>query len=165
MTILQSRQSMITKTSVLWINFVITILLTLAFLLIAGHWDFIFIDAVASPANVRALLEQMSVTQKTIHAWSTATLDVVYPFAYGSLFAGVALRFFSKYGVYLALPALLAIPVDLIEGVIQVLALTETADVLELKAYITPLKFGLFIIGFIVALAGWAKWLFLRLKT
>jgi len=47
-----------------------------------------------------------------------ATLDVIYPLAYGSLFAGVALRFFSQYGVYLALPALLAIPVELIEGVI-----------------------------------------------
>ncbi|MBE9103007.1 hypothetical protein IQ267_26535 [filamentous cyanobacterium LEGE 07170] len=53
---------------------------------------------------------------------------------------------------------------DLIEGVIQVLALTEMADMLELKAYITPLKSGLFITGLIITLAGWAKWLFLRLK-
>jgi uncharacterized membrane protein len=73
---------------------------------------------------------------------------------YGGLFAGAALRFFSVAGRWLALAGLLAIPVDLLEGVIQVLALTDTADLVDLKAWVTPLKSALFCVGLLVAVVG-----------
>ncbi len=165
MAILQSVRSLIIKTNVLWISFGATLLLTLLFPLAAAYWDLTFMDDFASPAKVRELLEQMSRQQKIVHLWITATLDVAYPFAYGSLLAGAALRCFRKYGIYLALPAFFTALVDLIEGVVQVMALTETADLLGLKAYITPLKFGMFTIAVTIAFAGWIKWLFLKLKT
>lgn len=159
MAALQSVRSFITKTNVLWISFFTTIFLTLLFPLVAARWNLIFMDDLVSPTKVRELLEQMSAQQKSVHLWTTATLDVAYPFVYGSFLAGTALRFFHKYGSYLALPALLTVLVDLLEGVIQVLALTETVDLLGPKAYITALKFGLFFIAVIIVLVGWAKWL------
>jgi len=104
----------------------------------------------------------MSAEQRTPHAWATSTLDVAFPISAGLLFAGVALRFFPKYGIYLALPGFLAIPTDLFEGVIQILALTNTADLLDLKAIVTPLKAVLLLTGLVIAIIGWSRWVFSR---
>jgi len=155
---------MLTKTSTLWVLFVFTILNTLAFILVSNGWDLTLLDGISSPADARGVLSEYSSLQKTVHLWTTSTLDVMYPLMYGGLFAGVALRFFDKFGLLLALPALLSVPVDLFEGLIQVLALTDTVDWLDMKAFVTPLKTDLFLAGLTIAVAGWVKWLFLKLK-
>ena len=112
------------------------------------------LDGIASPSKARDILDLMTQNQKVLHIWITATLDVAYPLSYGSLFAGSALRFFPEYGIYLALPALLAIIADLTEGFIQILALTNTSDLLALKEYVTPFKYGMAILGLIIAVFG-----------
>ena len=154
----------LTKTPTLWVLFVATLLVTLSFPLAASIWNLTFIDAVASPADVEALIAQMDDDQKTAHAWVTATLDVLYPLVYGALFAGTAWRFFPAWP-WLAAPGLLAVPVDLVEGVVQVLALTDTADLIVLKAWVTPLKTALFLIALAIAAAGWATWLISRFRN
>ena len=155
--------STLRETGTLWFAFAATLLITFSFPALSNYFELIFIDAVSSPQQARAIVSEMTAEQRAAHAWITGTVDAAYPLAYGCLFAGVALRFFPVAGIYLALLPLAAIPVDLLEGVIQILALTATADVLGLKAVVTPLKFALFLCGFVTALAGWSKWVYLRL--
>ena len=123
-----------------------------------------FVDSISDPDEVRAAIAAFTSEQKVAHAWITATVDVLYPLVYGLLFAGVALRFFPAAGIWIALPGLLAIPVDLIEGVVQVLALLDVQDFVDAKAVLTPTKSFLFIAGFLISLAGWAKWLYLKVR-
>lgn len=153
------------KTNTLWVLFVTTLILFFGFGIVASHWGFSFIDSVSSPEELRNLLTEMSDKQKISHAWATSTLDVAFSISAGLLFAGTALCFFPKYGIYLAIPGLLAIPTDLFEGVIQVLALTDTSDLLNLKAIVTPLKACLLITGLAIAIFGWSRWLIFKLRT
>lgn len=153
------------KTSTLWALFATTLILFFGFRIVASQWGFSFIDSISSPEELRHLLAGMSDQQKVSHAWATATLDVAFPISAGLLFAGTALRFFPKYGIYLALPGLLAIPTDLFEGVIQILALTDTADWLNLKAIVTPLKACLLLSGLAITILAWLSWLISKFRT
>ena len=150
---------------VLWVLLVITLLLTYSFTLISGHWGLTLLDSITSPDDARALIASFSPEQITVHVWTTAVVDVAYPLAYGLFFAGSALCFFGRFGVYLALPAFLVIPVDLVEGLAQVLGLLGTVDLLDWKAILTPAKFGLFFIAMGITTLGWLVWLFKKLKT
>jgi len=155
----------LTKTSTLWILFITTLLLFFTFRIVANHWGFTFIDSMSSPEELRNVIAGMSAEQKTSHVWATSTLDVAFPISAGLLFAGAALCFFPKYSVYLAIPGFLAIPTDLFEGVIQILALTNTADLLDLKAIVTPLKAVLLLSGLAIAIAGWSSWLLSKIRN
>ena len=156
--------NMLTSNRVLWLSFISTILLTVAFQVAVPMWDLILLDAISDPAQARDAIASMNPDQHVIHAWITATLDVAYPVAYGALFIGSAHKFFATAGWLLALPVYVLVPTDLIEGVVQVLALVGTADFLDAKAYLTPLKSGLFILGLLVTMIGWIKWLWQRLR-
>ena len=59
-------------------------------------------------------------------------------------FVGLTLKNFKRAGIWFAMPALLVIPTDLCENLIQLLALTGTEDLLHIKALLTPIKFRLF---------------------
>ena len=142
----------LTKGWVLWTLFILQILIGASFGLIMGHWDFQLIDSISDPAKASAVIAGLTDMQRTVHIWTTATLDVAYPLAYGGLFAGLALRFLGKAGKWLSLPAFAAIPADVSEGVVQVLALTGTEGVIGAKAILTPLKFGLFMVAALIAL-------------
>ena len=150
-------RAFLTKSSTLWILFMLFVLETIAFGVIMYIWDFHVIDEMSNPDAIRQHIEEMSTLQRQVHAWTTATLDVAYPLTYGPLFAGLALR--SLRPLY-ALPAVTVIPVDLIEGAVQVLALTGTQDLIWLKAYVTPTKLVLFIAA--MAIAGIALFLHIR---
>lgn len=152
------------ETRSLWIAFVSTILLTIAFPLAASVWGITFIDAISDPAEVRQAISAMSAGQRVVHAWITATLDVAYPLAYGSLFAGSAVAFYGRFGRFIAAPLLVVVPVDLLEGVVQVLALTDVADLIDAKAVLTPLKTVLFLLGFATTVIGWVIWLARRIQ-
>lgn len=152
------------QTTTLWVLFIGTLLVTATFVVLASYYEMQFVDSISDPEAVRAVIAGFSDQQVTVHIWVTAILDVIYPLVYGTLFAGVALRFFPGGGIWVALPGLLAIPVDLAEGVVQVLALSNTVDLIDLKAILTPLKTGLFLLGLLIAVAGWLKWLYQKVK-
>lgn len=147
-------QNWFTKTKTLWAMFWATLTMTITFGVIMQVWQFEIIDEMSDPEQIRAHVAAFSEIQKTVHAWMTATLDVAYPLAYGSLFIGMALRFFGRAGFWLALPSLLVIPVDLAEGYVQVMFLMGNDSLLHLKSILTPLKLALFIPGLIIALVG-----------
>lgn len=142
----------------LWISFIATVLITLSFPVAASIWGLSFVDPISDPALVRQAIADMSAEQRLVHVWVTATLDVAYPLAYGALFVGAAVAFYPRVGRYLAMIILVVVPTDLLEGVVQVLALTDTADWVGAKAVLTPLKTILFLFGFLVTIAGWASW-------
>jgi len=149
----------------LWIAFVSTIAITISFPIAGSVWGIAFIDALSDPAQVRQAISSMSAEQKIIHVWITATLDVAYPLAYGALFIGSAYRFYPKIGRLLALPIFVLVPTDLLEGIVQVLALTGTADFVDAKAVLTPLKAILFLFGLGFTILGWGIWLAARFRN
>lgn len=144
----------LTKTTTLRMTFLATILMTIGFGLVMHIWDFVIIDEMYVAETITEHLASMTPTQKVVHAWMTGTLDVAYPFAYGAFFIGMALRFYGSKGPYLALPSIAVIPVDLCEGMIQIMLLNGNESLLWLKEIVTPLKLGLFIIGLSIAIIG-----------
>lgn len=131
-----------------------TVALTALFPLVAGHFGLTLLDAVADPTEARALIEGLTSEQRQAHAWITGTLDVAYPLAYGALFLGAMLRFFPRRGPLLAIPVLIGVPADFLEGLVQILALTGQVDWLAAKAVLTPVKGGAFVYGAVLALLG-----------
>ena len=148
----------LSESKILWLSFTATLLITLAFQAITLQLGLVLLDGISDPSEARAAISSMTVYQRHFHIWITATLDVAYPAAYGALFIGSAYRFFPSKGLLLSLPALLCIPVDLGEGAVQVLALMGALDLINLKAFLTPLKLLLFVSGFLITIAGWIKW-------
>ena len=152
------------ETTTLWITFVCTILLTISFQLASSHWGISFIDAISDPEAVRQAIASLTADQRIVHVWITATLDVAYPLAYGAFFVGSALAFYDRVGWYIAMAVLVVIPTDLIEGVVQVLALLDIADLVDAKAVLTPLKTVLFLFGLAATVVGWILWLIKRVR-
>ncbi len=144
------------KARVLWSLFLATVVIFLAFRFWIPQLGGIILDSVATVEDTRRLLSGMSAAQKDSHFMMTLLLDMIFPFAYGGLFAGLALRLNGKIGYWLAIPAFLVIPIDLAENTIQLLALSGHDDWLALKAILTPIKFVLFPLAGILALGSLA---------
>ena len=138
----------LTKPLTLWLLFAAFILQTIGFAVIMAIWEFEVIDEISDPETVRQHIAAMTDVQRSVHAWTTATLDVAYPLTYGALFAGIAWR--SLRPIY-SLPAIAVIPVDLAEGVVQVLALIGNDALIWTKAYLTPFKLVLFFAAMAIA--------------
>lgn len=149
----------LSQNRVLWASFIATILLTAAFQIAVGIWDLTLIDAISDPEKTRLAIAAMSSDQNIIHAWITATLDVAYPLVYGALFIGSGYKFYGKWGWIIALPVYILVPTDFLEGIVQVLALTNVTDWIDAKAVLTPLKTILFLVGIATTVIGWAIWL------
>ena len=154
----------LTDNRILWMSFIGTILLTITFQVAVGIWDLTLIDAISDPGDTRLAIASMSQQQNLIHAWITATLDVAYPLAYGALFIGSGYKFYGKWGWLVAAPVFVLVPTDLIEGVVQVLALTNVTDWIDAKAILTPLKTFLFLLGLATTIVGWGIWLVNKMR-
>ena len=157
-------QETLSQNRLLWASFIATILLTVAFQIAADMWGLTLIDAISDPEETRLAIASMSSDQNVIHAWITATLDVAYPLAYGALFIGSGYKFYGKWGWIVAAPVYVLVPTDLLEGIVQVLALTDVADWIDAKAVLTPLKTMLFLIGLATTVIGWVIWLIGRFR-
>lgn len=149
---------------ILWLSFSATLLITLTFQVISRQLNLVLLDGVSDPTEVRAAIVGMSEYQRYVHIWITATLDVAHPTAYGALFIGSAYRFFPTKALLLCIPTIVCVPVDLTEGILQILALAGNFDFIELKGVLTPLKILLFVLGLLVTVAGWLKWLLERVR-
>ncbi len=151
-------------TTTLWTTFVLTILMTFAFQYLAGVWSLAFLDGMSDPGTVRQAIAAMSAEQRVAHAWITGTLDVAYPLTYAALFAGSAHRFFPAWGGRVAPVFAALIVIDLVEGLVQILALTTAVDWVGAKALLTPVKTWLFLGGALLTIIGWLAWLIRRLR-
>jgi hypothetical protein len=142
------------QTKTLWLLFLATIALAIGFQLSTPFAGGALLDVSTTLAASEDLLQAMSAPQKRAHLWITVLLDVPFPFAYGGLFLGLCLRYGGRYSLYLAAPAFLVIPVDLIENTVQFIALLGNETLLPAKAYLTPAKFLLVYIAAIVAIGS-----------
>jgi len=128
--------------------------LTAGFGWVMQAYGFTIIDEIAPRADVSAMIASYTDTQRTAHFWMTLGLDILYPLVYGAFFAGMALRFFGRAGPWLAIPAMLVVPVDIAENIIQLFALSGNEAGLFAKEYLTPLKMTFFFSAILIALAG-----------
>lgn len=143
---------LIQKPKALWILFAATLTLTFGFQLFTPAAGGVLLDSISSLADTRELLATMTPQQKRAHLGITIGLDILYPFAYGGLFAGLCLRFGGHLGMWLACPAFLVLPIDLIENAIQIVALAGDETLLIGKTFLTPTKIFLFILAALLAL-------------
>lgn len=134
----------LTRAPVLWALFVMMILSGAGFQVFGPAVGGAYLDMVSEPAEVRALFEALTPEQRTAHFWVTVLNDTLFPLSFGLLFAGMALRFFGKWGKLASVPAFAVLIFDLTENTVQALALSGVADALDTKAWLTPVKFGLF---------------------
>ena len=138
-------RSFLTRPRTLWLAFTATLLLTLVFIIIMAVWDFAVIDEMSDPEKVRAHVEAMTAEQRRVHARLTSTADLLYPFAYSTFFAGMALRWLGRAGPLFATVAFLVVPFDLTELVAQVQILGGDFTWLPVKAVATPIKLALYL--------------------
>ncbi len=128
--------------------------------------DGAMLDMIFSGSAARERVSELTADQRLAHFWGTVINDTVFPFAYAGLFAGLAARFASgKRRAIVILPAFLAAAVDLLENWVQVLALSDAADILAAKTVLTPLKFALVLAAIILAAALAAANLLRRDRT
>ena len=108
------------------------------------------LDMIWSGAEANQHLAGMNEAQKARHLFGTLVNDTAYPLAYGSLLAGLAIRFGGDISARLAWPALATVMVDLAENTVQAMALADGPNLLFLKTFLTPLKFGLFALATLI---------------
>jgi len=142
------------QTKTLWFTFILTVILTIIFGIVMHFGQFVIIDEMFAAKDITAHIDAMSFHQRMVHAWLTGTIDVLYPFAYGAFFIGIAVKEFGRFGFWLALPSILVIPADLVEGLAQVMLLTGQDAFMGLKLIATPIKLVLYIFGLCVTILG-----------
>lgn len=142
------------KTPVILLLLLAMVLVGMAFGPVQAALDGPLLDMIGSGEAARARLAEMGAPERRIHFWTTVALDTLYPLAYGGFLAGLAGRFAPlRWRGLVMLPAALTILVDLMENTVQALALAGVADLLALKTILTPVKFGLFGVAALLALA------------
>lgn len=130
------------QTRVIVVSFIVFVLLYLAFAWVhAGVGDGPLLDILFTGEAARARIAEMSPDEIRVHLIGTATLDMLYPFAYGILFAGIIYRFGGVWGQKLALLPLIALALDLSENLVQISALAGGPDLLGIKLVLTGPKF------------------------
>lgn len=136
---------------------------------IAIHWAKRFaggdlLDFRLTGEGATALLAEMAATpgQTEAHLWITATLDMLYPVAYGALVLGLCLRYAPRRPLVYAAPILLAAGLDLAENAVQLSALLGSSAMLGAKTLLTPGKFVFAAIGSVIATGLWARAVFTK---
>lgn len=142
----------IQRTPVLWALFILQMIIGAAFGVFGEAAGGTLLDTISDPQTARELIAGLSEAQRSAHLWLTVGLDSLYPLAYGGFFAGMALRFYGRFGKWAALPAFGTMIADFAENTIQALALSGMADLLSVKQILTSLKFGLFMVAGVIAL-------------
>lgn len=157
--------SIIGRTWVLWCLLLGTVALSAGFKLWMPGAGGVLLDGQLTAEAARQLLMNMTEPQKAVHIRITLLLDMPYPFFYAGLSAGITLRAFGPGRWWFALPAMLAIPSDLFENVIQLLALAGDDRLLGIKDVLTPFKYLLVLVASAVSLAGLIRMVLARRRT
>ena len=132
----------------------LTIICRLGFVVIHNISDVTFIDMLAKPGEVLAVVGAMTPSQKLVHILVSASLDMAFPMAYGGLMVGLVHRYFLRATWILSVPALLAIVFDVVENLVQILILQGNFGLLSAKLWLTPAKFGFALIGVAIAITA-----------
>lgn len=144
---------LIQKTEFLIGLFIAFLGLTIAFFVLRQKVGGEILDNIGPVSKVKKQISEMSRTQKKLHLLMTIFLDFPYPLVYGTFFVGLTLRGFGEIGYWwLSIPALLVVPIDLTENIIQIMALSGNESLLREKAVINPIKFFLFYTAVFISL-------------
>ena len=98
------------------------------------------LDQISATDHVRTLIDEMTRSERNAHFRMTATLDMAFPFIYGALYCGVALRFLGRAGPVAVVIVVGVVALDLLENTAQLLALGGRDFLLPLKSLATPIK-------------------------
>ncbi len=125
-----------------------------AFLPVAAHWEFVFLDTLIAPEEVRAALAAMTPGQKEVHIWASWLLDLPYPLFYWGLFGGLIVRGLpARAGMLIWVPRA-AFASDILENTLQTFMLAGTDGLVDIKTAVTLLKFGLYALAALIALTA-----------
>jgi hypothetical protein len=149
----------------IWSTFLATLVLTVTFGVVMHLWQFQIIDEMFVAEDISAHIAAMSLEQRSVHAWLTGTVDVAYPFAYAAFFIGVVIKSFDRKWMWLALPSILVVPADLVEGFAQVMLLNGHETFMPIKVIATPVKLALFLSGLAITISGLVMMLKNRLQN
>lgn len=130
------------RTSALAISFAVMVLLA-GLLRQTGEALGGLLDMAVTGASARHLLAQLTPWERDVHAHATLIYDGLYPLAYGAFFAGLAIRLGGRPARWIAMTMLAGMLADYAENIVQLLALSGRADLLEAKTVLTPVKFAL----------------------
>ena len=125
------------------------------------RFELVLLDNLWQPERVRAAIADMDATQRAAHIWLTSSVDVVFPIAFGLFVLGSGLRLQPARRKPITALVMLLIGFDLLEGTVQILALTSQVDWLASKQIITPVKLGCYLAGLVLVVLGWLRWLVL----
>ncbi|WP_022695969.1 hypothetical protein [Ponticaulis koreensis] len=125
-----------------------------AFLPVAVHWEFVFLDTLIAPDDVRAALDTMTPGQKEVHIWASWLLDLPYPLFYWGLFGGLIVRGLPAKARILIWVPRVAFASDIVENTLQTFMLFGTDGLIYMKSAVTLLKFGLYALAALIALTA-----------
>ena len=124
----------------------------------AGVGDGPLLDRLLTVSDARQRLAEMTSDQIRIHLIGTATIDMVYPFAYAIFFSGLLYRLGGTWQKTLVFLPLIGACFDLVENLIQVAVLVNFMDLLSLKPFVTWPKFALAFISIaLILLLGFIR--------
>ncbi|MDE2759697.1 MAG: hypothetical protein OXH90_05280 [Paracoccaceae bacterium] len=107
-----------------------------------GVGDGPLLDVLMTGFEARERLAGMTSDQIRIHLIGTATIDMLYPVAYGIFFSGLLYRLSGSWQKTLPILPLIGAGFDLTENLVQIAALMNIADLLGLKPLVTIPKFA-----------------------
>ena len=145
----------------LWLCLLLIVLGVMMFQWLPDRFELILLDSLWQPERVRAAIADMDATQRAAHIWLTSTVDVVFPIAFGLFVLGSGLRLQPAWRKPITALVMLLIGFDLLEGTVQILALTSQVDWLAAKQILTPVKLGCYLVGLVLVVLGWLRWLVL----
>ena len=125
-----------------------------AFLPVAAHWEFVFLDTLIAPEEARAALAAMTPGQKEVHIWASWLLDLPYPLFYWGLFGGLIVRGLPAKARILIWVPRAAFASDILENTLQTFMLMGTDGLVGIKIAVTLLKFGLYALAALIALTA-----------
>lgn len=134
----------------LLISFVLMVLCGMAFGVYTDAVGGTLLDETWNQEDALRVLAGMSSEQKDTHFWVTVLLDSAYPLFYGAFFIGAVARLAGNHRSWAIWPNAIGVDSDFAENIVQALVLSESADVLFLKDFLTPLKFGGLIVGLVL---------------
>ncbi|GEM_PF-398539 len=152
------------KSLVIWALFLSAVAVLVMMLLCNPAIGGVPLDSLATVTEVKAQLLAMTASERSAHFIMTLVLDTLFPLTYAGFFAATTLRYFKRCPRLLALPALLVIPVDLLENTTQLFALSGNESLLPIKAVVTPVKYGLFFVAATISVSGLASGVVRRLR-
>ncbi len=123
------------------------------------------LDMQMNGADALDLLRSMTADQKAAHLRGTLLNDTAYPVTYGALLAGLLWRFGGSLRTYLVGLPIAGAALDLTENTIQVVALMGNEAFLGLKDVVTPLKFGLIMMSFLLVVVFMALGAIRKIRT